>query len=309
MHTTLACVLTLAALAGLPGPGSPPSEPLRVVATMPTYAALAVEIGGDLVQVTTICRPTQDPHGVSGTPSLLERIRGADLLLYTGLDIELWLDQMLRASGNLDLLPGGAHAVEMSVGVHLKEVPSQVDRGKGDVHAFGNPHVWTDPINVRLMAEHVRDALVEALPEQRETIEARAAAFHDRLTSAIVGWLTRYAPLKGRKVVVYHKSWVYFLDRFGLVEAASLESKPRVAPTASHLAKVIDVVNSGDVRAVIREPWQAPDAADFVAEATGARALELCQHPDPQAGGEGILKNFDENLAALARALGVDDSP
>jgi zinc/manganese transport system substrate-binding protein len=159
------------------------------------------------------------------------------------------------------------------------------------------------------MAEQVRDALVEALPEQREAIEARAAAFHDRLTAAIVGWLTRYAPLKGRKVVVYHKSWAYFLDRFGLVEAATLEPKPRVAPTASHLAKVIDVVQSEHVRAVIREPWQAPEAADFVAEKTGARALELCQHPDAAAGGEGILKNFDENLAALARALGVDDSP
>jgi zinc/manganese transport system substrate-binding protein len=213
---------------------------------------------------------------------------------------------MLRASGNLDLLPGGEHAVEMSAGVHLKEVPSQVDRGKGDVHALGNPHIWTDPLNVRVMAGHVRDALVAALPDHREAIEARAQAFHDRLTAAIVDWLTRYAGLKGKSVVVYHRSWVYFIDRFGLVEAGAVEPKPRVAPTASHLEQVIDTMQERRVRVVIREPWQAPDAAEFVARATGARSLELAQHPEADGAGDGIIRHFDENLAALADVLGVE---
>jgi zinc/manganese transport system substrate-binding protein len=273
---------------------------------MPTYAELAREIGADLVDVTTICRATQDPHSVSGTPSLLARIRGADMLLYTGLDLEAWLDQMLRASGNLDLLPGGPRAIDMSAGVHLKQVPTTVDRSKGDIHALGNPHVWTDPLSVRLMADHVRDALIAARPEARDAIEARAKAFHDKLTAAIVGWLTRYAGLKGGKVAVYHESWVYFLDRFGLVEVAALEPKTLVAPTASHLAEVIQTMKAQDVRAVIREPWQAPDAADFVAEATGAHVLEMCQHPDPGSGGDGIIRNFDVNLSSLAHALGVE---
>jgi zinc/manganese transport system substrate-binding protein len=303
MKTTLALTLLLAGLGVQP---AAPAQRLKIVATMPTYAALAIELGGDLVEVTTICRPTQDPHGVTGTPSLVERIRGADLLLHTGLDLELWLDQMLLASGNRDIAPGGPHAVDMSVGVHLKEVPTQVDRSKGDVHALGNPHIWTDPINVRLMAGRVRDGLVAALPGQREAIEARAKAFHDRLTAAVVDWLTRYAGLRGRKVVVYHRSWIYFLDRFGLVEAETLEPKPRVAPTASHLAEVIDVMKAQDVRAVIREPWQSPDAAEFVARATGAQALELVQHPESASGGEGIIGNFDDNLTALARALGAE---
>jgi zinc/manganese transport system substrate-binding protein len=235
----------------------------------------------------------------------VERIRDADMLLYTGLDLEIWLDPMLRSSGNLDLLPGNPRAVEMSVGVKLKEVPSQVDRSKGDIHAMGNPHVWTDPIAVRVMADHVRDALVAALPDQKDAIEARAKAFHDQLTSKLVDWLTRYGPLKGQRVVVYHKSWAYFLDRFGLVEEDSLEPKPRVAPTASHLSEVIDAMKSDNVRVIIREPWQAPDAAEFVAEATGAKVLELVSHPEPRGGGKAILDNFDANLRQIADALGV----
>jgi zinc/manganese transport system substrate-binding protein len=298
----------LPALAGLlllTAAGTAPAPKLKVIATVPTYADLAEEIGGDLVEVTTICRPGQDVHAVSVTPSLLERVRRADLLLYTGLDLELWLDPMLRSSGNLDLLPGNPHAIQMSEGVKLKEVPSSVDRSKGDIHAFGNPHVWTDPIAVRVMAERVRDALAAALPEEKEAIVARHKAFHERLTAALVDWLTRYGPIKGQEVVVYHKSWAYFLDRFGLVEAAALEPKPRVAPTASHLSEVIAKMKSDGVRVIIREPWQAPDAAEFVAQSTGATVLELASHPEPEGGGQAILDNFEASLRRIADALGV----
>jgi zinc/manganese transport system substrate-binding protein len=306
MKTPLSFLIGLAAAAlGLAASGAAPAPKLKVLATVPTYGDLAEEIGGDLVEVTTVCRPGQDVHNVAITPSLVERIRDADMLLYTGLDLEIWLDPMLRSSGNLDLLPGNPRAVEMSVGVKLKEVPSQVDRSKGDIHAMGNPHVWTDPIAVRVMADHVRDALVAALPDQKDAIEARAKAFRDKLTASLVEWLTRYGPLKGQKVVVYHKSWAYFLDRFGLVEEEALEPKPRVAPTASHLTEVIDAMKKDDVRVVIREPWQAPDAAQFVAEATGAKVLELPSHPEPQGGGQAILDNFESNLHQIADALGV----
>jgi zinc/manganese transport system substrate-binding protein len=306
MKTPLSFLIGLAAAAlGLAASGAAPAPKLKVLATVPTYGDLAEEIGGDLVEVTTVCRPGQDVHNVAVTPSLVERIRDANLLLYTGLDLEIWLDPMLRSSGNLDLLPGNPRAIEMSAGVKLKEVPSQVDRSKGDIHAMGNPHVWTDPIAVRVMADHVRDALIEALPEQKDAITARHKAFRDKLTASLVDWLTRYGPLKGQKVVVYHKSWAYFLDRFGIVEEEALEPKPRVAPTASHLTEVIDAMKKDDVRVVIREPWQAPDAAQFVAEATGAKVLELPSHPEPQGGGQAILDNFESNLRQIADALGV----
>ena len=305
MQTTLLATLLLAAAVPAVRAAEPPAKPLKVLATVPTYGALAREIGGDLVDVTTLCRPSQDVHNVAATPSLIERIRDADLLLYTGLDLEIWLDPMMRAAGNLDLLPGSPKAVQMSDGLSLKEVPSTVDRSKGDVHAFGNPHVWTDPLAVRLMAQHVRDALVAALPEQAAAIEARHKAFHDKLTAALVDWLTRYAPLKGQPIVVYHRSWVYLLDRFGLVEAESLEPKPRVAPTASHLQEVIDVMKKDGVKVILREPWQAPDAADFVAEQTSAKVVEMAQFPDPCDSGADVIGWFEHALSTLASAEGV----
>jgi zinc/manganese transport system substrate-binding protein len=306
-----AATLLAALLATLPAVAAEPAQEvaLEVLATVPAYAALAHEIGGPLVEVTTLCRPTQDIHGVTATPSLVERIRAADLLLYTGLDAEPWLDPLLRASGNLALLPGGARAVVMSEGITLREVPVQVDRSQGDVHAFGNPHVWTDPLALRTMAAHVRDALMAARPGQAAEIEARHAAFHRELTVAMVSWLTRYAGLKGQPVVVHHRSWAYLLERFGLRQVESLEPKPRVTPTASHLQQVVEAMRREGVKAVIREPWQAPDAADFVARETGARVLELATHPEPFANGADLLAHFERTLATLAQALGVEPAP
>lgn len=310
--TTFPAVALLGALsASTPAVAAEPAQEatLKVLATVPAYAALAHEIGGPLVEVTTLCRPTQDIHGVTATPSLVERVRDADLLLWTGLDVESWLDPMLRASGNLELLPGSARAVAMSDGITLREVPSLVDRSQGDVHALGNPHVWTDPLALRVMAAHVRDALAAALPGKAAEIEARHAAFHRELTARLVAWLTRYAGLKGQPVVVHHRSWAYLLERFGLRQVDALEPNPRVTPTASHLQEVVDEMRRDGVKVVIREPWQAPDAAEFVARETGARVVELSTHPEPFESGADLLAHFERTLATLAQALDVEPAP
>lgn len=307
------CLLTLLApeggASGATAAASGPIGPLKVIATVPTYAALAREIGGELVEVVELCRPSQDVHSVTATPSLMARVRDADLLLHTGLDAELWLPDLLRGSGNTHLLPGNRWALALSDGLPLKEVPTILDRSQGDLHAYGNTHVWTDPYAVRSMAARVRDALVQLRPDQQAAIDERHGRFHQRLTAALVGWLTRYKDLKGRPLVVYHKSWAYLLDRFGLEQAATVEPKPRVAPTASHLEDLVATMEALQIKVVLREPFQHPDATDLLAERTGATVLELSTHPGFPAGVDDIVDHFDHNLSAIAGALGVASPP
>ncbi len=290
----------------LPAPAQPAPTPigtLKVIATLPTYGDLAKEVGGDLVDVTVVCRPTQDMHLVGITPSVMARVQHADLVLYTGLDAEAWLDPLLRGSGNLGLLPGSPGAVAMSDGIPVKEVPSVLSRAEGDIHAYGNPHVWTDPLAVRTMAATVRDAFSRALPAHAAEFEVRCKDFTDRMTRALIGWLTQYSRLKGRKVVTFHQSWPYFLERFGIELAGTIESKPRVAPTASHLNELIESMKAQHVKVIIREPFQDPEATEFVARATGATVLELQAHPDGTPETQGIIAHFEHNLAAIAAAL------
>lgn len=288
---------------------APQATPLKVLATMPTYGALAQEFGGDQVDVVTLVRPGQDPHGFQATPSIMARARHADLLLATGLDAEAWLDGMLRSTDNTHLLPGSPQSLAMSDGITLKEVPSVVSRSGGDIHAFGNPHVWADPLAVRSMAERIADALAAALPEHADEIQARHAAFHQRLTAALVRWITAFRALKGQGVVVYHPSWIYLLDRLGVQQIETIEPKPRVAPTASHLEEVIATMKARDVKVILREPYNNPDAAEFVAERTGATVLTLATMPGWTPGTDDVLAYFDISITALHDAmLGKADS-
>ncbi len=298
-------LLSIAALVGRAA--AQDAERIKVVATVPTYAALARELGGSAVDVIVLTRPGQDLHGVAATPSVMARVRDAALVLHTGLDAENWLEPMLRGSGNGQLMGDPLRFIALSDGVPLKEVPSQVSRRFGDVHAFGNTHIWTDPFIVRGMAKRVRDALVAALPHQADAIDARYTALHDRLTHALVRWLTDYAELRGRKVVTYHQSWVYFLDRFGLERVGTIEPKPRVTPTASHLEQLMETMQTRGATVVLREPYQHPDATDFVSQRTGATVLELSTHPGfPEGNGvDGVVEHFEFNLAAIATALGL----
>lgn len=288
-----------------PAGGTPPAAqaPLRVIATVPAWGALAREIGGELVDVVELCRPTQDLHAVSATPALMGRVHDGELLLHTGLDAEPWLVPLLRGAGAVELLPGGAHAVDLSQGVPLKDVPVELSRREGDLHAHGNVHIWTDPLVIRGAAVRVRDALVERRPAQADVLQARWAAFHERLTRALIGWLADERHLKGTRVVVHHASWTYFLDRFGLVQAGTIEPKPRVAPTAAHLAQLAASMREQGVRVVVREPFQAPEAAEHVAAATGARVVVLSTHP---ADGD-LVAHFESLLDALTEAAHAHD--
>lgn len=307
LRSLLFSLLTLAG--GQASAQSSDAAALRVLATLPTYGSLAQALGGPWVDVVTLCRPGQDVHGVSATPAVMARARHADLLLYTGLDAEDWLEPLLRASDNADLLPGSPRALVLSDGIALKQVPAVLSRASGDVHAFGNVHVWTDPYHVRTMAGRIKDALVTALPEHADEIRARHAAFHERLTRALIGWLTEFRDLAGQGVVVHHPSWIYLLDRFGLVQAATLEPKPRVAPTAAHLDALVDQVKREQLKVIVREPFQFVDAAEFVAERTGARVLELSTHPGFPEGTEDVIDHFEHNLTALREALRGEPAP
>ncbi|HTE04731.1 MAG TPA: metal ABC transporter substrate-binding protein [Planctomycetota bacterium] len=304
MQLLVAVAFLTAGASGTAIPPLPVDAALKVIATTPTYGDLAREIGGELVDVIDLCRATQDMHMVGATPSQMARMQDAGLVLYTGLDAEPWLEPMLRSSGNLALLPGNPHVIAMSDGIPVKEVPSELTRANGDIHAYGNPHLWTDPLAVRTMADHVRDALLDSLPAHADEINARAKAFHDRITARLVEWLKKYAPLKGRRVVTYHVAWPYLLDRFGIELAGTVEPKPRVAPTASHLEKIVETMKSEHVNLIIREPFQSPDATDFLGAQTGAKVLELATHPDAGGNGDAIIAHFEQVLADIAAALG-----
>ena len=179
-----------AALAGSPPAAAaslPVQAPLRVVTSLTTFAAIAREITGDRATVTAIAQGNEDPHFVQPKPSFVAVLRNADLFVTTGLDLELWVPPLLDRAGNRKVAEGGPGYVTAYTGVDLLEIPSSVSRSQGDIHAEGNPHIHTDPLNAIIIARNILVGLKRVDAANAALYTTREQDFERRLLEALMG--------------------------------------------------------------------------------------------------------------------------
>jgi zinc/manganese transport system substrate-binding protein len=240
---------------------------LNVFACEPEWGALAQELGGDKVSVFLATTARQDPHRVEARPSLISRIRNADLVICSGSELEIgWLPLLLTQSGNDRIQPGSPGFLEASQFVVKLEIPKVIDRALGDIHPAGNPHIHLDPRNIARVADVVTGRLMELDPANADTYKARAESFRERWQAGIQRWQQQAAPLKSVPIVVYHKDMSYFINWAGMREAGSLEPKPGIPPTPTHLAELVERMKRSPARAVVYSPYNNPGAAQFLSE-------------------------------------------
>lgn len=189
-HSALLVLTALAAPTTSPDGGTPANEqadPVRVVATLPVYAAITSAIGGDDVSVVSIADPREDSHFVRPKPSFAAEIRRADLFITTGLDLELWVPALLDRAGNRNASEGGAGYVTTYTGIHLLDVPTSTDRSGGDIHIYGNPHVFTDPLNAVQVARNITTGLRKIAPDRAAAWDRGLAEFTDQIYRRLYG--------------------------------------------------------------------------------------------------------------------------
>src|SRR5213593_4363179 len=162
--------------------GATAQAKLNVVATTADFAAIAREIGGAQIELTTLAKPTEDPHFVDAKPSFIVKLNRADVLIEGGAELEIgWLPALLDQSRNTKLAPGAAGHVACAQGVQLLEVPSTLDRSKGDIHAAGNPHYLVDPVNAKIVAQRIADAFCAQDGKSCDACRANLKKFTDAL--------------------------------------------------------------------------------------------------------------------------------
>ena len=294
MHTFIrpfiACVIAL----GLMAAGADAADKIRVVATTSDLKSLTEAVGRDLVEVDALARGTQNPHDLEVRPSLMVKVRRADVLVVNGLDLDNWVDVVVQGANNARVIPGAPGWVDASRGIPVLEVPTtRVDRSMGDVHPLGNPHYTLDPGMAPIITGNILEGLARTAPQHRAAFEKNRQDFLARLEPAMAQWTKTLEPFKGAKTVTYHADWIYFLTRFGLVQVGAVEDRPGIPPTPSHLTQLIRRMKDDKVKVVIVEPWNDQKLAARVAEEAGAKALVL-------AAGVGSLKGADTYLDAVA---------
>ncbi|MBI3094170.1 MAG: zinc ABC transporter substrate-binding protein [Rhodocyclales bacterium] len=291
-------MMLIAALLALPAQAA--QAALNVLTTVPEWAALAQEIGGDRIRVASVTTALQDPHRIEARPSLIARARNADLLIATGAELEAgWLPVVQREAGNARIQAGQPGYFEAAAHVRMLEIPAQLDRADGDVHASGNPHINTDPRVYLQVGAALAARLAQLEPANAAAYQAGYTAFAARWRANLARWEQRAAALRGQPVVVQHKSFSYLLDWLGLKEVATLEPKPGVEASAAHLSRVLQQVRGQRPRWVLRAVWESSRATDWFAANSGTPAVVLPFTVGGSDAAKDLTSLFDDTLARL----------
>ena len=299
-HKILLALLAAPLLLALPTHAA-----LRVFACEPEWGALAQELGGSLVEVSVATSALQDPHQIQAKPSLIARARNADLVVCTGAELEIgWLPVLLQQSGNAKVQNGQPGNFAAADYVRKLDLPAQLDRAQGDVHAAGNPHLQTDPRNLALVAVALGARLQQVDAAHAAQYARTQADFTQRWQQAITRWSAQAAPLKGAPVASQHKAFVYLYDWLGLKEVAVLEPKPGVEPTASHLQQVLSSLKGTPARMVLYSAYQDARPSEWLSKNAGIPVVKIPFTVGGTEGAKDLFGLFDDTVARLLAAGG-----
>lgn len=276
---------------------------INIFACEPEWASLSKELGGDNVTVYSATTGLQDPHYIQARPSLIAKARRADLLVCTGAELEIgWLPLLQQKSANPAIQTGAPGYFIASNSVRLSEVPTVLDRSQGDVHAAGNPHIQTSPLNILNVAKALTKRLQDLDGANAAHYEQRGEEFNQRWQLAINKWQQQAAPLKGVSVVVQHNSWTYLFDWLGLNKVVALEAKAGVPPSVDDLNTVLNKLKVTPAKMVINAAYQPSRATDWLVDKTGITKVTLPFTIGGNAESTDLFTLFDDTIQRLLDA-------
>lgn len=276
---------------------------VTVITTDTNLADIAKQVAGDRASVESLARPSDDPHHVVARPSMIVKLARADVFARIGMGLDMWADAIIDRSGNAAVQPDGKGYADCSRGLKALDVPSgKIDPSMGDLHPEGNPHYLLDPAQGILAAGNIAAALIRVDPAGQPYYHARFLQFGERVKSGLQRWSATLKGIPSRDVVPYHKTWAYFLARFGLREFGVLEPKPGVEPSPGHVSALAQAMKQVGVRVILCELFRAKRWPDLLASQSGAVAafVPTSVGADPQA--DSYIAMFDTIVQRLAGA-------
>lgn len=277
---------------------------IQVVTTTQDLADIARTVGGNKVSVTGIAPGNADPHYVEPRPSMVNSLRNADVLVKIGLDQDIWIQGLIDAARNRKIVAGAPGHIDASRGIKVLEIPTEkLDPSMGHIHIHGNPHYWLDPMNGKIVAKNIAAGLSKLSPADASYFEQNSNEFAKALDAAMVRWQKAMAPHKGTQVVTYHKSFVYFLNRFGLKTFDQVEPKPGIPPSPSHINSLIAKMKNSNVKVIMMEVYYPRKSPDLVAKQAGGQVVVVPSSVNAVKGADSYIKMFDEMINRLTTAL------
>lgn len=282
---------------------------VEVVTTLNVLAGITREVGGDRVHVTSLAKPNQDPHTLVAKPTFKLAAKNANLFVEIGLGLDVWGSAVTDASGNPEIQTGQKGRVIASEGIVTRELPTTLSKAWGDIHPYGNPHVWLDPVNAKQIAVNIAAGLTRIDPDGKDVYAKNLKVFGDKIDDQLYGhalvveygasklerlsrrnelidylkskktydklggWLKRAEPLRGLKILTYHKTWVYFCDRFGIEIKGEIEEKPGIPPSQDYLAALIKKIKAEGIKVIFVDTIYPTKDGQFIADKTSVKIV------------------------------------
>ena len=311
MRTIIGSLIAALAVALTATPAVVAAGPKKVsvVTTLNVLASVARDIGGDRVNVTALAKPNQDPHTLVAKPTFKVLAKNANLFIEIGLGLDIWGSAVTDASGNPEIQTGQKGRVIASEGITTRELPTTLSKAWGDIHPYGNPHVWLDPVNAKQIAVNIAAGLTRVDPAGKDAYAKNLKAFGDKVDDMLYGhalvveygasklerlsrrnelidylkskntydklggWLKRAEPVRGLKIITYHKTWVYFCDRFGIEIRGEIEEKPGIPPSQDYLATLINKIKADGIKVIFIDTIYPTKDGQYIAEKTGVKIV------------------------------------
>lgn len=280
------------------------AQKIKVVTTLTDLRSITDEIGGEKVDVFSIATGFQNPHFVDPKPSYIIKLSRADMFVTVGLDLEIgWSVPLLQNSRNAKIQIGSKGYVDASANIPLMQIPDNVSRAGGDIHIFGNPHYWLDPVRGKLIAQNIYQGLVRVSPENENYFQKNLENFQQKIDVKMKEWKSKMSKYEGAKIIAYHNQWCYFENQFGLKIVDFLEPKPGIPPSPSQLVKVINQVKENDIKVIIISPYFTNKSAKVVARETRVEVVVFATSVEANTEVNNYFDLFDYNIKKLIEAL------
>lgn len=297
---TVGCMLALSAIDTASGESRKAVGPISVVATIPVLKDFADHIGGGHVHVTSLLSGSENEHTYSPKPSDVIAIRNARVLLEVGVGLEVWVTTLVKSAGNSAL-----RVVTTSKGIALirEYEPDGVNQSAQGSHHTGNPHVWLDPENAKVMMRHITEAFIKVDPGHATDYRENQAAYLRQLDQLQAELTERLRTVTDRRIIVHHPAWPYFARRFGFRIADEIVTQAGAEPSANHLHALISRIQKDRIRVIVSEPQLNQKIPEVLARETGARIVVLTPLPGGLPGTETYLDMLRYDVLQLAKAL------
>ena len=288
---------------------APKAEKLNIVTSFLPVQSHTLAIAGDHANVKQLLAKDTGPHDFQLTPADVKKLSDADLLIINGAGIEEWLGELIKKSGNKNLV-----VVDTSNGIKLVESPEEIEIGHSHSHAHdhdhgdgANPHIWLDPVIAKKQAANIVAALQKADPSNASAYAQNGKVYEAKLSALDSDYRSTLAPLPNKNLVTFHDAFPYLAARYKLNYVGAISEFPEKDPAPKQLAALVDKIRSLKVGVLFAENGYAPGLLKKIAGETGAKVSELDTLEVGQGTPTAYLDRMGANLESLRKAFGKGD--